>query len=44
MASEDNKIGLIPATLMVAGNMMGSGYLCFRQTWRPLAVLPFSAG
>lgn len=25
MASEDNKIGLIPATLMVAGNMMGSG-------------------
>ena len=25
MASENNKIGLIPATLMVAGNMMGSG-------------------
>ena len=25
MASEDNKIGLVPATLMVAGNMMGSG-------------------
>ena len=25
MAGEDNKIGLLPATLMVAGNMMGSG-------------------
>ena len=25
MANENNKIGLIPATLMVAGNMMGSG-------------------
>lgn len=25
MASEDNKIGVVPATLMVAGNMMGSG-------------------
>jgi len=25
MANDDNKIGLIPATLMVAGNMMGSG-------------------
>ena len=25
MANENNKIGLVPATLMVAGNMMGSG-------------------
>lgn len=25
MVSESNKIGLVPATLMVAGNMMGSG-------------------
>ena len=25
MVSESNKIGLIPAILMVAGNMMGSG-------------------
>lgn len=25
MVSENNKIGLIPAILMVAGNMMGSG-------------------
>ena len=25
MVSENNKIGLVPATLMVAGNMMGSG-------------------
>ena len=25
MLDEKNKIGLIPATLMVAGNMMGSG-------------------
>ena len=25
MVSENNKIGLVPAILMVAGNMMGSG-------------------
>ena len=25
MVSESNKIGLLPAILMVAGNMMGSG-------------------
>ena len=39
--ADAHKVGLIPVTLMVSGNIMGSGYL---QTWPLLAGLPFMDG
>ena len=39
MVSENNKIGLVPAILMVAGNMMGSGVfmqMCIRDSVKPV--------
>lgn len=37
--ADANKVGLIPVTLMVSGNIMGSGFFCCLPTWRQPAGL-----
>lgn len=42
--ADAHKVGLIPVTLMVSGNIMGSGVFCYLQTRPLLAGLPFMDG
>ena len=43
--ADAHKVGLIPVTLMVSGNIMGvQVFFCYLQTWPPLAGLPFMDG
>lgn len=42
--ADAHKVGLIPVTLMVSGNIMGSGVFLLPATWPPLAGLPFMDG
>lgn len=42
--ADAHKVGLIPVTLMVSGNIMGQVFFCYLQTWPPPAGLPFMDG
>lgn len=42
--ADAHKVGLIPVTLMVSGNIMGSGYSYSLLTQRPLAGLQSTDG
>lgn len=42
--ADAHKVGLIPVTLMVSGNIMGSGVFLLPATWPLLAGLPFMDG
>lgn len=42
--ADAHKVGLIPVTLMVSGNIMGSGVFLLPQTWRQLAGLQSTDG
>lgn len=42
--ADAHKVGLIPVTLMVSGNIMGSGFSCSLRTWPPLAGLQSTDG
>ncbi len=42
--ADAHKVGLIPVTLMVSGNIMGSGVFLLPANPPPLAGLPFMDG
>ena len=42
--ADAHKVGLIPVTLMVSGNIMGSGVFLLPANLPPLAGLPFMDG
>ncbi len=44
MSTDDQKVGLIPVTLMVAGNIMGSGVFYYRQIWLLQVELRYGDG